>query len=105
MIGALFRVERSLSDAPRKKKERIRLKHSKPIVEAFFSWCDAEWPVLLDDTPLHDGVRYARNQREGLSRFLDDGRLPLDNNISERHLRRQVTKGSLCVTPSSAWNL
>jgi hypothetical protein len=89
-IGALFRIERSLQEAPRKKKERIRQKQSKPIVEAFFSWCDAEWPTLLEDTPIYDGVRYARNQREGLSRFLEDGRLPLHNNISEMNLRRQA---------------
>jgi hypothetical protein len=89
-IGALFRIERSLQEAPRKKKERIRKKQSKPIVEAFFSWCDAEWPTLLEDTPIYDGVRYARNQREGLSRFLEDGRLPIHNNISEMNLRRQA---------------
>ncbi len=90
LIGALFRVERSLKDAPRKKKERIRHKHSKPIVEAFFSWCDAEWPSLIKDTPIYNGVRYARNQREGLSRFLDDGRLPIHNNISELNPRREA---------------
>ena len=90
LIGALFRVERSLKDAPRKKKERIRNKHSRPIVEAFFSWCDEQWPSLMEDTPIYEGVRYARNQRKGLSRFLDDGRLPIDNNISERNLRQQA---------------
>ncbi len=89
-IGALFRIERSIADAPRKKRERIRNKHSRPIVDTFFSWCDAELPQLLEDAPIYDGVRYARNQRKGLSRFLDDGRLPLDNNISERELRRQA---------------
>jgi transposase len=89
-IGALFRIERSIKDAPRKKKERIRNKHRRPIVEAFFSWCDAEWPSLLEDTPIYEAVRYARNQRQGLSRFLEDGRLPIDNNISELNLRRQA---------------
>lgn len=90
LIGALFRIERSIKTAPRKKREAIRKKHSAPIVERFFSWCDDLWPKVLEDTPLHDGVRYARNQREGLQRFLADGRLPLDNNISERELRRQA---------------
>lgn len=90
LIGALFKIERSIKTAPRKKREQIRQKHSKPIVERFLSWCDAEWPELYEDTPIYDGVRYARNQREGLERFLDDGRLPLDNNISELNLRRQA---------------
>ncbi|MEQ8565218.1 MAG: IS66 family transposase [Deltaproteobacteria bacterium] len=90
MIGMLFKVERSIATAPRKKRERIRHKHSKPVVERFFAWCEEEWPNLLESTPIYDGVRYARNQRKGLCRFLDDGRLPLDNNVSERELRRQA---------------
>ena len=90
LINALFKVERSLADKPRQHKERLRAKHSAPIVERFFSWCDAEWPRLLEESPIYEGVRYARNQRKGLTRFLGDGRLPLDNNISERELRRQA---------------
>jgi transposase len=90
LIGSLFKIERSLQTAPRKKRERLRAKHSKPIVERFFSWCDAVWPDLYEDTPIYDGVRYARNQREGLARFLRDGRLPIHNNISELNLRRQA---------------
>ncbi len=89
-IGLLFKIERSIATAPRKKREAIRDKHSAPVVERFFSWCDAEWPSLLEDTPVHDGVRYARNQRVGLQRFLEDGRLPIHNNDSERELRRQA---------------
>jgi transposase len=89
-IGALFRIERTLADSPRKKKEKIRDKRSRPIVDAFFSWCDAEATNVLDDTPISDGIRYARNQRVGLARFLDDGRLPIHNNMSELALRREA---------------
>lgn len=95
LIAQLFRLERALQTKPRKQKERLRHKHARPVIERFFSWCDAVWdgnegPTLLEGTPLYDGVRYARNQRKGLCRFLDDGRLPIDNNISERALRRQA---------------
>jgi transposase len=90
LIGSLFRIERTVADAPRKKKEKIRAKHSRHIVDAFFSWCDAEAPKVLDATPIADGIRYARNQRVGLSRFLDDGRLPIHNNASELALRREA---------------
>jgi transposase len=90
MIGALFRIERSIAESPRKQREQVRNKRSAPIVERFFSWCDAEFPQLMEDAPIYDGVRYSRNQREGLTRFLRDGRLPLDNNVSERELRRQA---------------
>jgi transposase len=90
LIGMLFRIERTLAESPRKKKEAIRKKHSKPIVDSFLSWCDAEAPLVLDDTPISDGIRYARNQRVGLSRFIEDGRLPIHNNMSELNLRSEA---------------
>ena len=89
-IGALFRVERTVADAPRKKKEEARRAKARPIVEKFFEWCDSQAPIVLDETPISAGITYARNQRVALQRFLDDGRLPLHNNISELNLRRQV---------------
>jgi hypothetical protein len=89
-IGALFKIERTLADAPRKKKEQIRQKRSRPIVDAFYSWCDAEAESVLDETPISAGIRYARNQKEGLYRFIDDGRLPIHNNMSELALRREA---------------
>lgn len=90
LIGALFKIERTLADSPRKKREAIREKRSRPIVDAFFSWCDAEASSVLDDTPISNGIRYARNQRVGLARFIDDGRLPIHNNMSELALRREA---------------
>jgi transposase len=89
-IAALFRIERSIADSPRKEKERVRRDKSRPVVDKFFEWCDAELPRVLDETPIQAGLRYATNQRIALGRFLDDGRLPAHNNISELNLRRQV---------------
>lgn len=89
-IGALFRIERTIADAPRGKKEQTRRAKSRPIVDKFFEWCDAEADQVLDESPMATAIGYARNQRIALRRFLDDGRLPLSNNISELNLRRQV---------------
>jgi len=89
-MAALFAIERTIANSPRKKKEEVRRQKSKPIVEQFFQWVDEQWPLVLDDTPIHDALRYARNQRLALQRFLDDGRLPMHNNISELNLRREA---------------
>lgn len=35
-------------------------------------------------------MNYALNQRKGLERFLEDGRIPIHNNFSERELRREA---------------
>ena len=90
LINALFRIERGLADSPRKKRETIRRSKSRPLVDHFFSWCEAEVDKVLDDTPIQAGIRYALNQREGLCRFLEDGRLPIHNNASELNLRHQA---------------
>jgi transposase len=89
-IGALFKIERAIADAPRKKKAATRIAKSKPIVDDFFAWCEIERDRVLDESPMAAAFRYALNQRAALRRFLDDGRLPLHNNISELSLRREV---------------
>ncbi len=75
---------------PTKKKREIRQARAAPIADAFFQWCDQEAARVLDESPMAQAIGYARNQREALRRFLDDGRLPLHNNISELNLRREV---------------
>ncbi len=90
MINALFRLERSIATAPRKKREQVRVAKARPIVDRFFDWCDRHVDAVVDDSPIAKAIGYVRNQRTALHRFLEDGRLPLDNNISERELRREA---------------
>ncbi|MDP9150136.1 MAG: IS66 family transposase, partial [Myxococcota bacterium] len=90
LIGELFRIERTIADAPRKKREAVRSTRSKPVVQKFFEWCESQRDEVLDESPVATAIRYALNQRAALSRFLDDGRLPAHNNLSELNLRRQV---------------
>jgi transposase len=89
-IGGLFRNERAWATAPPEDRFKGRLAESKPIVDAFFEWCDREAEHALDETPTAKAIGYARNQRVALQRFLDDGRLPIHNNGSERALRREA---------------
>jgi transposase len=89
-IGALFALERSMASTPAKKRREIRQTRAAPIIDAFFEWCDREADRVLDQSPMAQGIGYARNQRVALRRFLDDGRLPMHNNISELNLRREV---------------
>ncbi len=89
-ISALFKIERAIADKPRKKKEAMRDKKSRPLVRDFFAWCEAEKDLVLHESPIATAIGYALNQQKALERFLDDGRLPMSNNISERNLRRQA---------------
>ncbi len=89
-IGALFKLERAHATAPPDQRLAVRKLEAKPIIEKYFAWCDVEIDRVLDETPSAKAVAYSRNQRVALSRFLEDGRIPVHNNFSERELRREA---------------
>jgi transposase len=76
-----------------------RRAESKPIIDGFFAWCEAEAGQVLDETPSAKAIGYALNQRVALRRFLDDGRLPIHNNGSERALRREAIGRNYAESP------
>jgi transposase len=81
---------------------------AEPIVNRLYEWIEHERPKLLDASPIAKAMNYLLNQREPLCRFLDDGRLRLDNNLSELELRRQVVgraNWTFCGSDDGAqWN-
>src|SRR5688572_9134988 len=89
-ISAMFALERSMVSTPAKKRRELRQARAAPIADAFFAWCHQEAGRVLDESPIAQAIGYARNQQVALRRFLDDGRLPLHNNLSELNLRREV---------------
>ncbi len=66
---------------------RFRQKHSVPVLNALKAWLDAIALKVVPDTKLGDAVSYTRNQWEYLTRYTDDGRMPIDNNLLERDIR------------------
>jgi len=65
----------------------IRHEHSKPIIEALFTRMEQMQQDCLPKSPIATALGYAINQRVALQRFLEDGRLRLDNNLAENHMR------------------
>ncbi len=89
-IQSLFAIERGIQRRPPPQRAQLRREKSGPVVQAFFDWCDWHHGYALDQSPLEVAIRYATNQREALSIFVGDARLPMHNNISERELRREA---------------
>jgi hypothetical protein len=54
-------------------------------LEAFFAWLDAQRPTR--GSRFDKAVTYAKNRREYLETFLEDGRCSLSNNLSENVIR------------------
>jgi transposase len=70
---------------------RLRQQHSMPLLEAFKAWLDTQAPLVLPESLLGKAISYTRNQWEYLSRYVIDGRAPVDNNILERDIRPFAT--------------
>ncbi len=65
----------------------LRRERSRPVMDAFHAWLEAERPKHLPKGPMGEAIGYALNQWKTLIVFLDDPRLPVDNNASEAALR------------------
>ena len=89
-LQKLFAIERALKNATPEVRLAQRQAHSKPLVEEYFAWCDSQALKVIDSTPISKAINYARNNRDSLLVFLSNGAVPLDNNVSERELRRQA---------------
>jgi transposase len=87
-IHKLFELEEGWKDEPPAKRTALRAQHSRPLLDAFFAWAEAEYTKVKDTRGLlRTALGYVVRQQGALRRFLDDGRLRLDNNVSERALR------------------
>lgn len=66
------------------------------MVEDLFAWLKAQMARLPGGNPTAEAIRYALNHREGLVRFLDDGRIDMDTNTVERAIH------PICLSRKSA---
>jgi transposase len=88
-IGRIFGIERKWQGRAQVEIGRLRAEFARPHVEAFFAWAEVEYQRVVGERGLlRSALGYAVRQKAALMRFLDDGRLVLDNNRSERELRR-----------------
>ncbi|WP_298966960.1 transposase, partial [uncultured Roseibium sp.] len=66
---------------------RFRLQHSVPVLSVLKDWLYKIAPKVLPDSKLGDAVSYTLNQWDYLTRYTEDGRMPIDNNLLERDIR------------------
>ncbi len=69
----------------------LRQKHSVPVRDAFKTWLDTQAPLALPKSLLGRVIGYARNQWQYMSRYVEDGQAPIDNNVLERDIRPLCT--------------
>lgn len=88
----LYKIEREAKDnlfTPEQRYE-LRQKKSKPLTNKFKLWLDELYPTVLPQSPLGKAMNYCIKLWTGLTRFLDDGRLEIDNNLTEQEIKPLV---------------
>ena len=66
---------------------RLRAARSRPIMNHLHAWLEERKDRYAPKSPMASAVRYSLNSWQELTRFLDDARIPPDNNRSESALR------------------
>jgi transposase len=94
LIGELYAIERLVPGAfpgdetAQTLRRQLRQERSRPVLDRIWQWATRQ--VGLPRSDFGKAVRYMLERWAGLTRFVDDPRVPLDNNAAERALRGPV---------------
>lgn len=86
-IAELYRIETAIRGRDAEARRSARQQQSRPILEAMQPWLREKLSLISQKTKLAEAIRYALSRWEGLSLFVDDGRVEIDSNIVERSIR------------------
>jgi transposase len=86
-IGALYDLERQINGKPPDLRRQVRQTEARPLVEALHRWFTTTLQRVSGRSDIAGAIRYALSRWEALTRYLDDGRLAIDNNAAERSIR------------------
>lgn len=88
-ISRIFENEEKFKGLSPEARKQLRDERTRPLIEAFFAWAKPEYEKVKHARGLlRSALGYVVRQEMALTRFLEDGRLSLENNASERELRR-----------------
>jgi transposase len=86
-IANLYAVEAEIRGRSAAERLCTRQEKSRSIVEALEPWLRGKLELISQKSRLAEAIRYALSRWQGLTRFLDDGRIELDSNVVERAIR------------------
>lgn len=86
-IRELYAVEAEIRGHPAEHRRQVRHDRSRPIVGALHAWLQDHEARVSAASELAKAIRYALRHWDGLTVFLDDGRVEMDTNVVERAIR------------------
>jgi transposase len=89
-IRQLYDIEDRARDLSADARREVRTAEAEPVLDRIGARLAELEKRVLPKSALAKAVWYARNQWQALCRYTEDGRLSIDNNVSERTLRHQA---------------
>jgi len=86
-IAALYAIEKEIRGHPAKQRCEVRNARARPLLESLRQWLEETLGKLSRKSDTAMAVRYALGRWNALLRYVDDGRIEIDNNAAERALR------------------
>src|SRR5450830_615657 len=86
-IAKLYQVESAVRGSSPEQRRAMRQTESNSIVTGLHTWLTEQIKTLSRKSVTMEAITYAFNQWSALSRYLDDGRIEIDNNAAERSVR------------------
>jgi transposase len=87
LFGRLYDVEREVADLASEERLRIRQAKAKPAADALHAWLTAQRQKVPPGSATAKAMDYSLTRWAALTRYLDDGELPADNNWVENQIR------------------
>ena len=86
-IGLLYDIERETKDLSTQERQAIRQDKSRRIADALHGWMLAQRSQVANGGAIAKALDYSLKRWQALTRFIDDGQLPIDNNWIENQMR------------------
>ena len=90
LINTLYAIEKRIKKLPFDEKRVIREREAEPLIESIREILDMEKDAVVRGSLIGKAVNYALGQWCSLTVYTHDGRLSIDNNISEREIKSVV---------------
>jgi transposase len=83
----LYEIEREVQDLDPDERRRIRQLKARPVADALGKWLTLQRQKVPHGSATAKAIDYSLNRWAALTRYLDDGDLPADNNWVENQIR------------------
>jgi hypothetical protein len=87
LIGQLYKIEREAKALDNDSRKELRQQRARPIADALFEWMRLQRIKITDGSATARALDYTLKRWQVLTRYLDDGQLPIDNNWIENQIR------------------